>query len=137
MREYMISYGTSKICKAIGKEIPALESKRDTIKFQLSKFKGKDPEWDKIGRDSLTENISECDRVIEILKHAYEEIVEGEYGVERSFVTTKDFMNEMTRNLYERGITGVEYEDIEPKNGEAMVRLYWTELVKDEHRQTK
>ena len=100
MREYMISYGTSKICKAIGKEIPALENKCDTIKFQLSKFKHEDAEWDRIGRDGLTKEINECERVIEIFKRTYGELVEGEYGIERTFDCTKDFMQDMANNLY-------------------------------------
>ena len=129
MRDFMISYGVSKICKSIGKEIVVLKKKKELLLFQLSKFKGKDPYWHEIGTSSLQNDIDECDRVTEILVKTYNDITEFQYGEESTFECTKDFMNQYCTNLYERGIENVEYEDIEEQNGEEMVRLYWEEMV--------
>ena len=129
MRDFMISYGVSKICKSIGKEIIALRKKKKLLLFQLSKYHSKDSYWHEIGTRSLQNDIDECDRVTEILLNTYNDITEFQYGEESTFECTKDFINQYCANLYERGIKNVEYEDIEVQNEEEMVRLYWKEIV--------
>ena len=133
MRIYAISYGINKICKMMGAEILHLQEKRDLIQWQLDRFHNDDPYWHEIGVRSLTEEINECNRVIKELKSAYKGIVGNEYGVEATAEIHKDCMQDFCWELHTRGIEGVEYEDIEPsKDGDARVKMYWTEFVKPE-----
>ena len=138
MRIYAISYGINKICKMMGEEIVHLQEKRDLIQWQLDHFRNDDPYWYEIGVRSLTEDINECNRVIQELQVAYKGIIGNEYGIEATAEIYKDCMQDFCGQLYERGIEGVEYEDIEPsKDGDPRVKMYWTEFVKPEVKKSK
>lgn len=63
-------------------------------------------------------------------KDAYKAILGVEYSSEQTHEVYKHDMNKyLFCTLYQRGITKVEYEDIEPRDDKAYARIYWTEKI--------
>lgn len=119
-----------KICKDIAQTIPKLEKMIASTEQQRDNCRNTDPVEKKRFQDGLQKQIDWNYAHLHGLKNAYKSILGVEYGSEQTHEIYKSSMKDyLSSTLYRRGIMKVEYEDIEPRNGEKYVRIYWTEKI--------
>lgn len=123
----------NRICKAlkeIAKAIPAYEKMIATTIKRRDNATDSDPIELQKRKEALTALINWNASHLQGMKEAYKAILGVEYGSEQSHDVYKPSLdNYLSCTLYRRGITKVEYEDIESKNGRPYVRIYWTEKI--------
>lgn len=119
-----------KVCKELAKAIPILEKQLISARHQYDTATDPDPvklaQWKKCALEQIEWESSH----LQGMKTAYKNILGVEYGSEQTHEVYKPSMDKyLNCTLYRRGITKIEYEDIEPKNGKPYVRIYWTEKI--------
>lgn len=123
----------NRICKAlkeIAKAIPAYEKIIATAIKRRDNATDSDPIELQKRKEALTALIEWNSTHLQGMKEAYKAILGVEYGSEQSHEVYKPSLKDyLSCTLYRRGIMNVEYENIEPRNGEEYVRIYWTEKI--------
>lgn len=120
-----------KLCKDIAKTIPKMEETLAKLERKYNRAVGKGSASMKGSAENLQAQIDEYTHYLQSLQVGYKAILGVAYGSEQTHEAYKPQLKEyVSCTLYRRGIMKVEYEDIEPKNGQEYVRLYWKEEVK-------
>ena len=123
----------NRICKAlkeIAKAIPTYEKMIANAIKRRDNIADSNPTELQKRKEALTALINWNSSHLQGMKEAYKAILGVEYGSEQSHEVCKSSMKDyLSSTLYRRGIMKVEYEDIEPRNGEEYVRIYWTEKI--------
>ena len=123
----------NRICKAlkeIAKAIPTYEKMIANAIKRRDNIADSNPTELQKRKEALTALINWNSSHLQGMKEAYKAILGVEYGSEQTHEVRKSSMKDyLSSTLYRRGIMKVEYEDIEPRNGEEYVRIYWTEKI--------
>lgn len=123
----------NRICKALkelAKAIPSYGKMVADMQRRYETATDPDPVELKKRKAALATQIAWNSSHLQGMKEAYKAILGVEYGSKQSHEVYKPSMNDyLNCTLYRRGITKVEYEDIEPKDGRPYVRIYWTEKI--------
>ena len=113
------------VCADIAKVIPKLEKKRDDLAKKVERHRISAKK-----REEAEHRLEWQEHRLQDMKDAYKAILGVEYGSEQTHEVYKYDMNKyLFCTLYQRGITKVEYEDIEPRDDKAYARIYWTEKI--------
>lgn len=123
----------NRVCKALkelAKAIPSYEKMIATAIKRRDNATDSDPIELQRRKEALTALISWNSSHLQGMKEAYKAILGIEYGSKQSHEIYKPSMDDyLSSTLYRRGITKIQYEDIEPKDGRPYVRIYWTEKI--------
>lgn len=127
------------VCKQIAQTIPKVERIINSLKHQKATMRDADPIRLKEGQEGIQYLMDLDSKYLQGLKEAYKSILGVEYGSMQTHETPRSSMDEyVSCTLLRRGITDIEYEDIEPRNGVPYVRLYWKEhVIEDWRRKSK